>query len=127
MARLGDLERKVMEILWSDSGHDLTARQVEARLPGYAYTTLLTVLDRLCRKGLATRRKGNGRALHYAATTSKEDYIAELMRDALGTASDRDAALVRFVESVSATDAAALREALHAAENGEPDSVDPVP
>jgi len=111
MARLGELERKVMEVLWADLSFEVTARQVEERLPGYAYTTILTVLDRLHRKGLVRRAK-DGRAFRYAAISSREEYTAELMREALGAAADRDAVLVRFAETVSPTEAAVLREAL---------------
>ena len=85
------------------------------RLPGYAYTTVLTVLDRLQNKSLVTRSKV-GRAFHYAAASSREEYTAELMREALGAASDRDAVLVRFAETVSPADAAVLRQALDGVE-----------
>ena len=109
--RLGDLERRVMEILWARLNEQLTARQVADDLPGYAYTTVLTVLDRLERKGLVQRERG-GRAHRYAATASRESYVAGLMRDALGSVADRDAALVYFAETVSQADAAVLRRAL---------------
>ncbi len=111
MARLGELERKVMEVLWADLSFEVTARHVEERLPGYAYTTILTVLDRLHRKGLVRRAK-DGRAFRYAAISSREEYTAQLMREALGAAADREAVLVRFAETVSPTEAAVLREAL---------------
>ena len=111
MARLGELERKVMEVLWADLSAEVTVRYVEEHLPGYAYTTLLTVLDRLQRKGLVRRAK-DGRAFRYAAMTSREEYTAELMREALGAAVDRNAVLVRFAETVSAAEADVLRAAL---------------
>ncbi|HVX21771.1 MAG TPA: BlaI/MecI/CopY family transcriptional regulator [Acidimicrobiales bacterium] len=113
MARLGDLERRVMEVLWADPGADATVREVAAQMPGYAYTTVLTVLDRLRNKGLVTRTK-DGRAFRYAAASSREEYTADLMREALGAAADRDAVLVRFAESVSPAEAATLRRALEA-------------
>jgi predicted transcriptional regulator len=116
MARLGELERKVMDVLWADFDRDLSARDIEERLPGYAYTTLLTVLDRLHRKGLVRRAK-DGRAFRYVAVTSREEYSAELMREALGAATDRDAVLVRFAETVSSADATVLRDALANATN----------
>ena len=65
--RLGDLERRVMEILWAQLHSKLTARQVADDLPGYAYTTVLTVLDRLERKGLVHRERG-GRAHRYSGS-----------------------------------------------------------
>lgn len=111
MVRLGDLERRVMEILWVEFGSELTGREVAEHLPGYAYTTVLTVLTRLEKKGLV-RHERTGSLHHFAATATRESYIAALMHDALDVGSDRDAALVRFAETVSPTEAAVLRRAL---------------
>ena len=55
MARLGELERKVMEVLWESMASPLTGRQVADQLPDRAYTTVLTILDRLRRKRLVER------------------------------------------------------------------------
>ncbi len=79
-------------------------------------TTVLTVLDRLRRKGLV-RRERSGRAHLYQAAVSREDYVADLMVEALGQAPDRGAALTRFLGSVSPADTDHLRRAL-----GEPQS-----
>jgi predicted transcriptional regulator len=110
-ARLGELERKVMEVLWSDLGTSVTVRHIEEHLPGYAYTTLLTVLTRLHRKGLVARAK-DGRAFLYAAMTSREEYTAELMREALEAVPDRAAVLARFAQNVSPAEAGVLRDVL---------------
>ena len=111
VTRPGDLERAAMEVLW-EAGPS-TARDVASRLAGrgLAYTTWLTVLGRLERKGLV-RRERAGRAHTYAATASREDHIALLMRSALGQAADREAALQHFARSVSPDEADALRRAL---------------
>lgn len=111
MARLGELERKVMDILWAEGPEEATVREVAAALPDYAYTTVLTVLDRLHRKGLVARSR-DGRAFRYVALTSREEHAAALMREVLGTTNDRDAVLVRFAESVSPDEAAVLAQAL---------------
>ncbi len=111
MTRLGELERKVMEELWSAMGRERTVREVAEELPTHAYTTVMTVLDRLEKKGLV-RRLRDGRAHRYSAIASREEYTAELMHEALVGSSDRDAALVRFAETVSAQEAAVLRQAL---------------
>jgi predicted transcriptional regulator len=112
VARLGELERAVMEVLWQ-AGAPRTARQVSEALPtrDLAKTTVLTVLSRLEAKGRVERCR-DGWAHTYAATASREDYIAELMHEALGDAADRTAALVRFAGQVSPEEAAALRAAL---------------
>jgi predicted transcriptional regulator len=69
------------------------------------------VLERLERKRLV-RRLREGRAHRYAPAATREVYAAELMLEALGRASNRDAALVRFVDAVSPEEAEVLRRAL---------------
>ena len=54
MNRLGELERKVMDVLWGSAKTPLAGREVADQLPDRAYTTVLTILDRLRRKGLVT-------------------------------------------------------------------------
>ena len=111
MARLGELERQVMEILWGGFGTELSGRDVAAQLPGHAYTTVLTVLGRLERKGLVLRERR--RTSHrYSAVASREAFVAELMHEALDATPDRDAALVRFAETVTGDEARVLLDAL---------------
>ena len=112
MTRLGDLERAAMDVIWAAPG-PLTARDVADALAdrGLAYTTWLTVLGRLERKGLLERDK-SGRAHTYVAPSTREDHITVLLQQALGQAEDRTAALARFARSVSADEAEALRRAL---------------
>lgn len=120
MARLGELERAVMDVLWSASA-PLTAREVAERLPerDLAPTTVLTVLSRLERKDVV-RRSRDGRAHTYRAVARREDHVAELMHEVLGSAPDHDrgAVLARFVGTVSAEEAEALRRALDAERPG---------
>jgi predicted transcriptional regulator len=54
--RLGELERAIMDVLW-DAVEPLTVRQVGLRLTNrdLAHTTVMTVLDRLAKKGFARR------------------------------------------------------------------------
>ncbi len=110
--RLGELERAVMDVLW-DRGTPLTVREVAEALHNreLAYTTVMTVLDRLAGKEMVERERA-GRAWSYRPAASREAYIAQLMLDALDLAGSRDAALVRFARSVSGTEADVLRAAL---------------
>ena len=112
MRRHGELERAVNEVLW-DAESPCSVRDVQERLadPNLAYTTVMTVLDRLARKGLL-RRERVGRAWYYSAMLSREAYVARVMLDALDGAADRDAALVHFAQGVSAEEARLLRESL---------------
>jgi predicted transcriptional regulator len=110
--RLGDLERAIMDVLW-ETDAPLTVREVSARLPdrNLAHTTVMTVLDRLAKKGFA-RRQRDGRAWRYCPAATRETYVTELMLTALDEAGDRTAALTRFAQSVSGTEAEILRGAL---------------
>jgi predicted transcriptional regulator len=117
MAGLGQLERKVMDVLWDSMDEPLTGRQVADRLPDRAYTTVLTILERLRHKHLVERTAA-GKVHRFAAVASRETYMAELMVEALGSARDRSAVLVRFAETVSAREASVLREALEALSEG---------
>jgi predicted transcriptional regulator len=112
VTRLGDLERAAMEAIWA-AGQPVTARQVADALAerGLAYTTWLTVLGRLERKGLLERSRDR-RAHSYRPLASREDHIAVLMQQALGQADDREAALQHFARAMSADEAEALRRAL---------------
>jgi predicted transcriptional regulator len=111
VARLGELERRVIEVLWNEPGREQTGRQVADALPDYAYTTVATVLDRLARKGLV-RRRMEGRTIRFSATGSGATHTAVLMYDTLKETNEPDAALVRFAETISDSEAAALRRAL---------------
>ena len=84
-----------------------------------AVTTVLTVLDRLRRKGLV-RRERSGRAHLYQAAVSREAYVAGLMLEALGQAPDRGAALTRFLGGVSPADTDHLRRTLGGPGSGPP-------
>ncbi|GAC69679.1 putative BlaI family transcriptional regulator [Gordonia soli NBRC 108243] len=116
MNGLGDLERAVMDSLWA-SPTPQTVRQVHAELSrdrSLAYTTVMTVLQRLAKKSLVTQIRDD-RAHKYVPTHPREDLVASLMVDALSEADapgSRHAALVSFVGRVGADEAAALRSAL---------------
>jgi predicted transcriptional regulator len=116
MNRLGDLERSVMDLLW-DADEPQTVRQVHDALCAHrelAYTTVMTVLQRLARKGLVAQLRDD-RAHRYAPVDSRDDLVAALMVDALDQAADpggRRAALMNFVERVGTEEADTLRRAL---------------
>jgi BlaI family transcriptional regulator, penicillinase repressor len=110
--RLGELERAIMDVLW-ESTEPLTVRQVGVRLTDrdLAHTTVMTVLDRLAKKGFA-RRQRDGRAWRYEAAADREAYVTELMMHALDQTGDRSAALASFARRVSDAEARVLRRAL---------------
>ncbi|WP_270154875.1 BlaI/MecI/CopY family transcriptional regulator [Nonomuraea corallina] len=112
MKGLGELERSIMDILWAEKAA-LTAREVGRLIADrdLAPTTVMTVLDRLTRKGFL-RRTRDGRAWRYEPAESRDSYIAELMLGALDMTGDRSAALTRFAKAVSGDEAEILRRAL---------------
>ena len=73
MPHLGELERRIMEVLWRPGSPARSVRGVLGELSGrdLAYTTVLTVLDRLAKKGLVDRVR-DGRAWRYTAAVSRE-------------------------------------------------------
>ncbi|WP_077041753.1 BlaI/MecI/CopY family transcriptional regulator [Rhodococcus sp. MTM3W5.2] len=123
MAGLGELERAVMDHLWSSS-EPQTVRQVHEALATrreLAYTTVMTVLQRLAKKDLVIQQRDD-RAHRYVPVHGRDELVASLMVDALQQADESDgrvAALVHFVGQVGADEAAALREALAALEASE--------
>ena len=114
MARFGDLEAAVMDLMWSADG-PVRVRWVAEEINRerlLAFNTVQTVMENLFRKGWLTRRK-DGQAYWYAAVRSREDYVAGLFREALTAAPDPTATLVRLVmEELQPAEAAQLRRAL---------------
>src|SRR5438477_5841573 len=113
MRRFGELEAVIMDRLW-DQGRPMLVREMVEALRGdrpLAYTTVMTVMENLHRKGWL-RRERDGRAWRYEPTGSRSGYTAALMNEALGTSPDRRSALTHFVLQMNPRDAAALREAL---------------
>ena len=73
---LGPLERRVMGVAWSADG-TVTVRDVAEVLGGdLAYTTVMTTLDRLHKKGLLARVR-DGRAFAYAPRRSRAEVVRE--------------------------------------------------
>ena len=113
MQGFGDLEAAVMELLW-DRSEPATVREALSELRWHrelAYTTVLTVMDTLFRKGRLTREPA-GRAYRYRPAISRAEYVAQTMHDVLVDSGDRAEALLRFVGRMTLDEAAALRAAL---------------
>ena len=81
-AALGSLERQVMDVVWE--GHACTVRDTHARLPRpVAYTTVMTTLDRLFKKGFVARTR-EGRAFVYTAARTRGEVEAAMASGVLG-------------------------------------------
>jgi predicted transcriptional regulator len=112
-ALFGPLEIRMLEALWA-RGAAVCVRDIQPDFPGVAYTTLMTTLDRLFRKGTLVRTK-QGRAFYYAPKHSHDEMVSELAESTFktmlpGTASAMRPILSMFVDTVGEQDAALLDE-----------------
>jgi predicted transcriptional regulator len=112
-AGLGELEREVMRLAWR--GGEVSVHEVHRSLgEDRAYTTVMTTLDRLFRKGLLTRRK-SGRAYLYSPRITREEFERGFASDILDGLFSRDgradeALLSCIVDAVSERDRELLDE-----------------
>lgn len=110
---LGELERKTLLALRKIGEANVSS--VNSALGDlYAYTTVMTTLDRLYKKGLLDRRK-DGRAFLYKVRYSLEEMEQGLARDVIGrlletTTGRVEPVLACIVESVSERDSELLDE-----------------
>ncbi|HXJ06195.1 MAG TPA: BlaI/MecI/CopY family transcriptional regulator [Candidatus Acidoferrum sp.] len=110
---LGSLEFELMEILWSDS--ECSVRDVITRLSRpLAYTTVMTTLDRLFKKGLLKRRKSD-RAFVYSTSFSRQDWERKRASTLIaaflaGPRPSRDLLLSCLLDAVGEHDASLLDE-----------------
>jgi predicted transcriptional regulator len=113
MHQFGELEAAIMDRLWEWDRPALVREVVDGLRPDRppAYTTVMTVMENLYRKGWL-RRERDGRAWRYTPTSSRSGYTAGLMQEALDTSPDRRTALAHFVLQLSPVDAALLQQAL---------------
>jgi predicted transcriptional regulator len=102
-----------MNVLWG-AASPLSVRDVLESLDerNLAYTTVMTVLDRLLAKEMVLRER-DGRAFQYTPALTRDQATAKVLNAALDEAgTDRTAALVHFAHTVDPGEAAALRDAL---------------
>ena len=109
----GPLEVRVLDTLWQRNAPSCV-RDVLPQFPAVAYTTLMTTLDRLYRKGTLIRQK-SGRAFYYQPKLSQQQLLSQLAGSTLATLLPGDAASMRpilsmFVDTVSDRDRGLLDE-----------------
>ena len=92
------LELMCLRALWSlEEGNVKAVQQVVAQTRPLAYTTIMTVLDRLVRKGMLARRKV-GRAYVYAPQSSRDTRRRAAVRELLeGYFDGSEEDLIRFL------------------------------
>ena len=114
---MGALETDVLRALWASATPSTPAEVLRQLGTDLAYTTVMTILTRLWRKGLVEREQ-QGRAYAYQALVSEADLTAKRMKETLAATKDREAALTRFVDSLSKRDERALRRVLDDLDGG---------
>lgn len=88
-AELPGLELECMKVFW-DGSVEMSVRDVRDRLHAHrplAYTTVMTLLDRLARKGAVSRRKLGRAHLYQAVFTraaAREMAVARLLENFFG-------------------------------------------
>jgi predicted transcriptional regulator len=103
----GDLKQQVLAVLLTSDTPMIPGQVRDALGADLAYTTVMTVLNRLCEQGLATRRR-TGRAFAYTAVVDRAEVTARQMQRLLETGGDRVAVLRRFLGVLSDDDERAL-------------------
>lgn len=111
----GLLEDQVLAALWANAGQPMTPARVQAELGGLAYTTVMTTLSRLYRKGLAERQRA-GRGYAYTPAVDEATHTARAMGELLRRRSDRAAVLARFVSELDAGEERLLGDLLRESE-----------
>ncbi len=112
LEQLGSLESQLMERIWARG--EISVRDLHAELaPRLAYTTIMTTLDRLYKKGLLNRRK-LGKAFYYAARHNEQEYKERITQHLFGMVLNdgrhSDVVLSGFVDAVSETDQQMLEQ-----------------
>ena len=113
MRGFGDLEAVVMDRMWNRDG-ETTVRELFEDLRQsreIAYTTVMSTMDNLHRKGWLSRKR-HGKAFLYWPSLTREQYSARLMRNALDGGGNPDLVLSHFLEQMSDEESATLRTAL---------------
>jgi predicted transcriptional regulator len=109
--RPGQLEAEVLAVLWG-AEQPLPPGEVQAALGGaLAYTTVMTILNRLHAKGVVTRL-AEGRTFVYQPAQSTAEFTARRMRGLLEQVGDSAGVLARFVDTLDPGEEQILRDLL---------------
>lgn len=99
----GNLEQEIMDVLWSSQA-GMRPAEVQSKLSDeLAYTTVNTILQRLCQKKILNRKK-DGNTFIYSPKLSKKDYAKQTLNSLYKgiLESYGSLAISHFIESVDA-------------------------
>jgi predicted transcriptional regulator len=108
---LGALERDILAICWAQRDVNVRVACTQLKSP-VAYTTVMTTMDRLYKKGLLSRHKA-GRAFVYNAVATREELEGAVATELVESLFSRDDAeplpiLSSLVDAVTERDRALL-------------------
>jgi predicted transcriptional regulator len=109
----GELEMAIMDVMRAAEG-PCVVREVRERLRygrPVAYTTVMTVMDILYRKGVLQRAK-HGRAWRYWPVEQREEHDARVMTEVLRSGGDEAVTMRCFLQRVSEDELDRLRSAV---------------
>jgi predicted transcriptional regulator len=108
--QLGPLEQKLLDEVWSRGSVTVRELVADGKLR-QAYTTIMTTLDRLFKKGLLLR-DAEGKAFRYSPRCTREEFPRLVavagIRQWIESAQASSLSLTYFVEAISAHDARLL-------------------
>lgn len=99
---LGELEAEIMEIMWNLD--NASVREVLNKIrqkKKLAYTTIMTVMARLCEKGILKRKLNENDAYIYTPTKDKPAFLASVSRKIINGLIDEfgeDVAVAQFID-----------------------------
>ncbi|MBI2415435.1 MAG: BlaI/MecI/CopY family transcriptional regulator [Candidatus Kerfeldbacteria bacterium] len=109
---LGELEQTVMDIVWRYERVNVRCVCTELnKRRAIAYTTVMTTMERLTKKGILQRRKIQ-KAYLYQATRNEQQFNATVSRTMLGNLLRQygDLAIAQFVDALDEIDGSKLKE-----------------
>lgn len=111
---LGPLELEVMEVVWANAGDSSVREVVEKIERKLAYTTVMTTLDRLFKKGMLSRHKSE-RAFLYTPRVGRQAWELRRAGDLVagflaGSGASRELLLSSLVDAVGQHDTVLLDE-----------------
>ena len=111
---LGPLESEIMGLVWSRD--KVTVREIHKELcltssKNIAYTTVMTTMTRLAKKGLLSTIK-EGNAYLYEATHNKEEFLQRVVHQVIdGLLVDfLEPAVAHFIDKISDVDPGKLKQ-----------------
>lgn len=110
---LGELEAEIMDVVWGLE--DATVREVLNKVKKkrkIAYTTVMTIMTRLCEKEFLKRKLNGQGAYLYNYVQSKDDFLVFASQNAIDNLLTEfgEIAVAQFISTVESSDAKNLKE-----------------